>query len=119
MRPSLPFAAALLASLAAACSPARPDAPSGPLDRLITEAAAAHGVPRDLMVAVAHVEGGLRLAEARDVGDDELVAVAGVLELRRGRYDSLARGAELAGVPAIELQRDRAKGTDAGARVLD
>lgn len=85
---------------------------------MIAAAAIAEGVPADLMAAIAHVEGGLRLAPIREVHDDEAIPVAGVLELRHGRFDSLARGAELSGETQREIIRDLAKGTRAGARVL-
>ncbi len=91
---------------------------SGPVGRMVEEAARAQGVPADLMAAIAHVEGGLRLAPIRDVDADEAIPVAGVLELRHGRFDSLARGAELMATSELALQRDLALGTEAGARVL-
>ena len=50
-------------------------------------------------------------------GDDD-VPVAGVLELRHGAFDSLARGAALMGVDELTLRADTDLGTDAGARVL-
>ena len=86
---------------------------------MITAAANGSHVPRDLMVAVAHIEGGLGLAAVRKVDSDEAVPIAGVLELRHGRYNSLARGAALMGVSELDLQIDLAKGTEAGARVID
>jgi N-acetyl-anhydromuramyl-L-alanine amidase AmpD len=76
-------------------------------------------VPRDLMFAIAHVEGGLRLPAVREVHEGDEVPIAGVLELRRARFNSLARGAELMGVSEVEIQEDLAAGTEAGARVLD
>lgn len=86
---------------------------------MITRAAQDHGVPPELMVAVAQIEGGLKLDAVREIEDDELVPIAGVLELRHGRFDSLARGAELMGRTEQELSVDTALGTEAGARVLD
>jgi hypothetical protein len=92
--------------------------PDGPTAQLIVLAADRNDVPRDLMLAIATIEGGIRLPATREVSEDELIPVAGALELRRGRFDSLARGAELMGVSELELQADLAAGTEAGARVL-
>lgn len=86
---------------------------------MVAGAAAAHDVPADLMLAIAHVEGGLRLPMTRVVDEGDAVRFAGVLELRHARYDSLARGAELCGRTELEIEADLALGTDAGARVLD
>lgn len=108
--------AILAASLLGACAPR--SSFEGPTGRMIDTAARAHGVPADLIAAVAHVEGGLRLAPIREIDEDELIPIAGVMELRRGRFDSLARGAALTGLPERELSRDLALGTDAGARVI-
>jgi N-acetyl-anhydromuramyl-L-alanine amidase AmpD len=109
-------AAASLSLMLAACSP--PSSVSGPVGRLIVDEARAQDVPADLMAAIAHVEGGLRLAAVREAHEDEVVVVAGVLELRHGRFNSLARGAALMGVPEVDLVRDLAAGTRAGALVL-
>jgi len=119
MRSSLPLASAVILPLLAGCGADRTLELSGPTDAMITDAANGSGVPRDLMVAVAHIEGGLGLASVREVESDEAVPVAGVLELRHGRYNSLARGAALMGLSEMDLQIDLAKGTEAGARVLD
>jgi MYXO-CTERM domain-containing protein len=119
MRSSLPLVSVAIVALLAGCNGGGAPELSGPTDAMITAAASGSHVPRDLMVAVAHVEGGLGLAAIRDVEIDEAVPVAGVLELRHGRYNSLARGAALMGLTEIELQNDLAKGTEAGARVLD
>ncbi len=115
---TLPIAAfsASLALLAGCTAPA--SSYSGPVGQLVEQAARAQDVPADLMAAIAHVEGGLRLAPTREVHEDEAIPVAGVLELRHGRFDSLARGAELMNLPELDLQRDLALGTEAGARVL-
>jgi hypothetical protein len=86
---------------------------------MILQSAENNHVPPHLMMAVAHIEGGLMLAPIRDVDDDDAVPIAGVLELRHGGYDSLGRGAELVGMTERELSIDRAAGTEAGARVLD
>jgi MYXO-CTERM domain-containing protein len=117
MRSLLPVSAALsLSLLLAACAPS--SSLDGPTGKLISEQARAHGVPAELMAAIAHVEGGLKLAPVREAHPDELVPVAGVLELRHGRFNSLARGAELMGVDEGALVRDLRAGTEAGARVL-
>jgi N-acetyl-anhydromuramyl-L-alanine amidase AmpD len=113
--------AALLAlasvASATACSP-RSSSFGGPVGQLVASEARASGVSADLMAAIAHVEGGLTLAPLREISDDDAVPVAGVLELRHGRFDSLARGAALTGAPQHELAHDLALGTRAGARVL-
>lgn len=90
----------------------------GPTGSLIEASARAEGVPAELMAAIAHVEGGLKLAPMREAHDDEAIPVAGVLELRHGRFDSLSRGAELLRVSQQDLVRDLTLGTRAGARVL-
>ena len=119
MRSSLLYASAAILALVTGCGAGGPPELSGPTDAMITAAANGNHVPRDLMVAIARVEGGLDLAAVRDVEIDETVPVAGVLELRHGRYNSLARGAALMGVSEMDLQIDLAKGTEAGARVID
>ena len=115
---SLAFGSVLLAI---GCAPSEPEPPppEGPVGEMIAAAASAGEVPADLMIAIGHVEGGLKLPWTRHVGEHDEVPVAGVLELRHGRFDSLARGAELTGRSELELQNDLAAGTDAGARVLD
>ena len=100
-----------------ACSP-RSSSFGGPVGQLVTQSAREGGVSADLVAAIAHVEGGLALAPIRDVSDDDAVPIAGLLELRHGRFDSLARGAALEGTSEHELSRDLARGTRAGARVL-
>jgi MYXO-CTERM domain-containing protein len=103
-----------------ACAPAPSESlkADGPRGRMLQEAAGNNGVPAELLVAIAHVEGGLFLAEQRDFHEDEAVPVAGMLELRHGRFNSLARGAELSGRSQKDLVEDLKLGTDAGARVL-
>ncbi|MFO0552870.1 MAG: peptidoglycan recognition family protein [Polyangiaceae bacterium] len=105
----------LLALVVVGCAPAKTP---GARERMVAEAADAAGVPTDLMLAVAHIEGGLRLADQREVHPDDLVEVAGVLELRHGAFDSLARGAELTHHTEAELSADLTLGTHAGALVL-
>ncbi|HVY46231.1 MAG TPA: peptidoglycan recognition family protein, partial [Minicystis sp.] len=113
---SLAVAASCVA-LVAGCS-AGPPAPAGPVGNMIDEAAAEARVPRDVVAAIAFVEGGYALPETRDVAPGELVEVAGLMEIRHGAFDSLRRGAELAGVDALALERDLRAGTRAGAAVL-
>jgi MYXO-CTERM domain-containing protein len=112
------FGAIAIAALlgGAGCSGA--GAASGPVNRMIDESAARSGVSRDLVAAIAAVEGGYKLALHRDVAPGELVQVAGVLEIRHAHLDSLARGAALVGARPIALENDLALGTDAGVRVL-
>ena len=63
-------------------------------------------VPRDLLAAIAVVEGGLRLPAHRTVDPDADAPVAGPLELRHGKFDSLARGATLVGTTELALRQD-------------
>ena len=114
-------ALALSLSPLASCTPAReepPRAPDGPLAAHARRVAKTHGVPGDLVLAIGAIEGGLRLARYREVRLDDEVPVAGVMELRRGRFDSLARGAALIGHGEDELRADTDLGTEAGALVL-
>jgi len=103
-----------------ACAPAPSEAlkADGQRGRMLQEAAATNGVPAEVLIAIAHVEGGLFLAEHRDFHDDEAVPVAGMLELRHGRFDSLARAAELSGRSQKDLVEDLNLGTQAAAQVL-
>ncbi len=122
-RPTAHFGPLLLTTLAAGaigvsgCA-APGDKKLGPTGEMVTQAAERHGVPSDLMLAIAEVEGGLRLRTIRKIDPDDAVPVAGVLELRHGAYDSLARGAELMGITEETLQADLSSGTEAGALVL-
>ncbi len=106
-------------SLAVACAsgPGSQGAP-GSLSAALDGSARANDVPRDLLVAIAQVEGGLTMPKTRDVDPDAQVPVAGPLELRRGKLDTLARGAALAGKSELEIRRDTDLGLEAGARVL-
>ena len=88
------------------------------LARAFTESATRNAVPRDLLVAIAQVEGGLDMPATRAVEVDNAVPVAGPLQLRHGKLDTLARGAELMGVSELALRRDTALGLEAAARVL-
>lgn len=119
-------ASLLLAVAVAGCtdtttSPAPTSASSrGPVDSLLDTAAAEAGVPRDLLLAIAVEESGLELPAYRmvDPADDDHVPVAGLLELRHGRLDTLALGAKLAGVTEADLRADTALATRAGALVV-
>jgi N-acetyl-anhydromuramyl-L-alanine amidase AmpD len=109
-----------LALVAAALGCATPTTtpPEGPVAQSIARAAADANVPRDLVVAVAAVEGGLNLSPVRVPDPADHVPVAGALELRHGRFDSLARGAQLTGVAELALRSDTEAATRAGALVL-
>src|SRR5262245_29501721 len=85
-----------LALLLAGCAGSVPATADGPVARALDGAARVGGAPRDLLVAIAAVEGGLKLPARRVVRDEDHVPVAGALELRHGAFDSLARGAQLA-----------------------
>jgi N-acetyl-anhydromuramyl-L-alanine amidase AmpD len=104
--------------LAAGCSASAPTAPSGPVALSIEQAAARNAVPADLMKAIAAVEGGLLLDKTRLVREDDDVPIAGVLELRHGAFNSLARAAEIMSTTEEVLQADTDLATEAGARVL-
>ncbi|HEY4243300.1 MAG TPA: N-acetylmuramoyl-L-alanine amidase [Kofleriaceae bacterium] len=90
----------------------------GPVAQSIAAAADEAGVPRDLLVAIAVEEGGLQLPAHRTVVADDPVPVAGALELRHGRLDTLALGASLLHVTQAALREDTALGTRAGALVV-
>ena len=49
------------------------------------------------MIAIAQHEGGLSMPVTREVDPDAQVPVAGPLELRHGKLNTLARGAALMG----------------------
>jgi N-acetyl-anhydromuramyl-L-alanine amidase AmpD len=103
------------ALLLAACAAAPPQ---GPVARSLAQAAADANVPLDLVTAIAVEEQGLSLPPLRMVDPDDNVPVAGMLELRRGKLDTLALGARLVGQPEDALRSDTALGTRAGALVL-
>lgn len=69
------------------------------------------------MTAIAIEEGGIRWPAMRAVPANALHA-AGVLELRHGKLDTLALGAQLVGTTEAALEADTDLGTRAGARVL-
>ena len=90
----------------------------GPVARSIASAAAQAGVPADLVTAIAVEEGGLHLPALRLIDPDDNVPVAGVLELRHGRLNTLALGAQLLGTSEDMLRSNTDLGTRAGALVL-
>src|SRR3569623_1208185 len=90
----------------------------GPVARSIDSAADAAGVPADLMTAIAVEEGGVKLPALRMIDPEDNVPVAGALELRHGRLDTLALGAQLVGATQDQHRGDTALGPRAGALVL-
>ncbi len=111
-------AAGLVVALACSSSSAPMAKGGASLDDQFSGAATESGVPRDLLVAVARVEGGLTMPRTREVDVASQVPVAGPLELRRGKLDTLARGAALVGASEIELRRDSDLALRAGALVV-
>lgn len=104
-----------------ACSEPAPSSAlpiDGPVARHARTTAALHDVPGDLVLAIAVVERGLMLPAHRTLPDEDDIAIAGILELRRGAFDSLARGAELLSVSEERLQVETDLGTEAGILVL-
>jgi N-acetyl-anhydromuramyl-L-alanine amidase AmpD len=128
------FSVLLIASVVAACSSAdradradRADTLAASselpavrsLARAFAHAAQHASVPRDLLVAIAHVEDGLMMpAQRLDLHEDSDVPAAGPLMLRRGKLDTLARAALLAGTSELALRKDADLALDAGALVL-
>jgi MYXO-CTERM domain-containing protein len=90
----------------------------GPVARTLSAAADEAGVPRDLLAAIAIEEGGVRLPALRTIQSDDHVPVAGALELRHGRLDTLALGARLIGTTEDHLRVDTDLATRAGALVV-
>jgi N-acetyl-anhydromuramyl-L-alanine amidase AmpD len=111
------LALAATAALLTGCETER-DAPAPTLAAQLEAVAQEASVPADLLLAIGVVEGGLGLAAWRVPAPDDHVPVAGLLELRHGRLDTLAWGARLVGVSEPALRRDTALGTRAGALVL-
>ena len=101
-----------------ACAERTPTTSDGSLARSLELAADEAGVSRDLVMAIAIEEDGLALPALRIVRDDDHVPVAGALELRHGRLDTLALGAALLGTTEEALRTDTDLATRAGARVL-
>ncbi len=87
---------------------------AGPVAQAVSRAAERNRVPADLMLAIGAVEGGLMLSRVRVLDVDDHVPIAGVLELRHGAFDSLARGAALMGESELALRSDTDLGTEAG-----
>jgi N-acetyl-anhydromuramyl-L-alanine amidase AmpD len=94
------------------------DKPEGPVARSLDSAAAEAGVPVELLTAIAIEEGGVKLPALRVIDPEDNVPVAGALELRHGKLDTLALGAQLVHVTQEQLQADTDLGTRAGALVL-
>ncbi|MEB2312266.1 MAG: N-acetylmuramoyl-L-alanine amidase [Sorangiineae bacterium] len=119
-RVRLPWLAVVAVTLgASACSgPAAPPESTGPVGRRVDALARRHGVPRDLVLAIAVEETGLTLPKYRVVSPADLVPIAGILELRHGKLDTLALGASLMGMTEAALSADTELGTEAGVRVL-
>ena len=109
------IAIALSVGALGACSSA--PAP-GPQAEAFDRSAATAGVPRDLLVAIAEVEGGLAMPAWRDVRPDADLPAAGPMMLRRGQLDTLARGAALAKASELSLRQDTDLALSAGALVL-
>jgi N-acetyl-anhydromuramyl-L-alanine amidase AmpD len=96
-----------------------PSSSTGSLSVSFAHAAERTGVPRDLLVAIAHVEDGLTMpAQRLDLEEDSAVPAAGPLMLRRGKLDTLGRAATLAGKTELELRKNTDSALDAGALVL-
>lgn len=109
----------LIFSLAAiACSSGAGVSSNGPEGDAFSASAATAGVPRDLLVAIAAVEGGLDMPAHRAVDPDTDVPAAGPLMLRRGRLDTLERAAILSGHTELALRQEADLALEAGAKVL-
>ncbi len=113
----LMFRLAALTSLVACASQPTPS-PTGPVASTIAAAATEANVPADLLLAIAAEEGGLKLPALRIPRDDDQVPVAGALELRHGRLDTLALGAKLLATSESTLRSDTDLATRAGALVV-
>ncbi len=95
----------------------QPRVPDGPVASQVRAWSGQRGVPADVVFAVAAVEGGLKLPRWRPAPAGG-IATAGILELRRGAFDSLGRAAALTGRSELELCTDTDAGTEAGIQVL-
>jgi len=104
-----------LLALVAGCASAPPP---GPVARGLDDAAAEANVPADLVTAIAVEEQGLALPALRMIDPDDNVPIAGRLELRHGKLDTLALGASLVGATPDAIMADTQLGTRAGALVL-
>ena len=116
--PARMLRAAVLTALVACATQAPAPPPSGAVARTIAAAAAEAHVPAELLLAIAAEEGGLALPAARIPSTDDHVPVAGALELRHGRLDTLAMGARLLGTTEDALRADTDLATRAGALVV-
>ena len=105
-------------ALLGGCAPTTSRDIGGPVAQALASSAAAGRVPRDLLVAIAAEEGGLRLSPRRTLDVTDHVQVAGYLELRHGKLDTIARAAALGGTTEDELVEDTLLATDLGAQVL-
>jgi MYXO-CTERM domain-containing protein len=93
-------------------------AKTGSLESAFSASASKANVPRDLLVAIAHEEDGLTMPAERAIAIDGEVSSAGPLQIRRGKLDTLRRGAELAATTEHELAIHTDLALEAGARVL-
>lgn len=109
---------ALFSSLVACATQVTPPATTGPVASTIAAAAAEANVPADLVLAIAAEEGGLMLPALRVPREEDQVPVAGALELRHGRLDTLALGARLLFTSEAALRTDTDLATRAGAHVV-
>lgn len=113
------FSSFLIATACSSPEPSLSPKPAqGPLAEHARKAALQHDVPPDLVLAIAVVERGLMLPAHRRLRGDDEIPIAGILELRRAHFDSLARGAELSRVSEERLQIETDLGTEAGILVL-
>ncbi len=115
--------AVVVGALSVACSGvgderASVDEHVGAVSSAFTRASLESDAPRDLLVAIAHVEEGLDIPRLRAVDADNEVPAAGPLQLRHGKLDTLARGAALVGASELDLRRDADLALRAGAQVL-
>ena len=112
------FRAALFTTLVACATQAPSPAPTGAVASTIAAAADEAKVPAALLLAIAVEEGGLALPALRIPTADDHVPVAGALELRHGRLDTLAMGARLLGTTEDALRANTDLATRAGALVV-
>lgn len=93
---------------------------TGSLEQAFAESAQRAGVPRDLLVAIASVEEGFMLPRDRTgrLDVDNEVPAAGPLQLRHGRRNTLARGADLMQTTELDLRQNADRALDAAALVL-
>jgi N-acetyl-anhydromuramyl-L-alanine amidase AmpD len=112
----------MLASCASSSSaPSPPQDRTGSLTQALEASALDAQVPRDLLLAIAKVEDGLTFPRERPIDSidvDTDVPAAGPLQLRRGKLDTLKRGAELTNATELDLRMHGDHALLAGARVL-